>query len=75
MRPFPGVWGGGTKVWGRETFFQKKAFHLLRWGGGGRQIHGGTNDQIMPRGDGGLQNAFSTILNTVSNWTGTHNHL
>ena len=61
---------------GKRNFFPKKSFSFAALGGGGgRQIHGGTNDQIMPRGDGGLQNAFSTILNTVSNWTGTHNHL
>ena len=67
------VYGEGGLKYGEEKLFSKKKLFICCVGG--RQIHGGTNDQIMPRGDGGLQNAFSTILNTVSNWTGTHNHL
>ena len=55
---------------GREYFFPKNAFH---WGinfvgkiYGGIALHGGTNDQITPKGDGVSQNVFSSDLNNVN---------
>ena len=37
---------------GKRNFFPKKSFSFAAWGD--RQIHGGTNDQIMPRGGRGV---------------------
>ena len=55
---------------GRETFFQKNAFH---WGTNFEGqiyerivLHGRTNDEIHTKGGGVSQNAFSSDLNTVN---------
>ena len=49
--------GGGG---GGKTFLGK----FLGGGGGGVVLYSGTNDQIMPRGEGNFTNLFN--LNTVN---------
>ena len=41
-----------------------KLFWASFWGGGGVVQYSGTNDQIMPRGEGNFTNLFN--LNTVN---------
>ena len=64
-------WCLPLKVCGGGTFFLKNLF----MGGqiyGVTVLHGGTNDQIIPRGRGVLQNAFSSNLDTKSE--NSYNH-
>ena len=68
------MYGEEGLKYGEEKLFSKKKLFICCVGGTGKFM-----GELMIRscqgGDGGLQNAFSSILNTVSNWNGTHNYL